>query len=179
MPPPRTDIESPHEDEKSANRGNSSSNGDDSDNYTNERRPSTAALLRNPLVGKTREQLIADADSFVDEKGLCDHRENFRKGAMLAQVLNTKNGFETIDVLTEEEKAVLRKEVTHRWSQPFMLYFLCTLCAGSAVVQGMDQTAVNGAQVCATLNPCRECICLTKVHFRSSIMTSSTLQTIL
>jgi hypothetical protein len=28
-----------------------------------------------------------------------------------------------------------------------MLYFLCTLCAGSAIVQGMDQTAVNGAQV--------------------------------
>ncbi|OQO13302.1 hypothetical protein B0A48_01530 [Cryoendolithus antarcticus] len=27
-----------------------------------------------------------------------------------------------------------------------MLYFLVTLCAGSAIVQGMDQTAVNGAQ---------------------------------
>ena len=28
-----------------------------------------------------------------------------------------------------------------------MLYFLVVLCAGSAIVQGMDQTAVNGAQV--------------------------------
>ena len=27
-----------------------------------------------------------------------------------------------------------------------MLYFLVVLCAGSAIVQGMDQTAVNGAQ---------------------------------
>jgi MFS family permease len=27
-----------------------------------------------------------------------------------------------------------------------MMYFLCTLCAGSAIVQGMDQSAVNGAQ---------------------------------
>merc|ERR1712000_554768 len=51
-----------------------------------------------------------------------------------------------IDMLTEEEKGTLRKEETHRWHQPFALYFLCTLCAGSAIVQGMDQTTVNGAQ---------------------------------
>ncbi|OAQ70921.2 sugar porter (SP) family MFS transporter [Pochonia chlamydosporia 170] len=145
MPAPRTDIESPNEEEKSAFRRNSS-NGDDSDNFTNERKPSTAALLRNPLVGMTRDQLLADVDAFVEEKGLTDNRDDFRKGALIAQVMNTKDGFEHIDILNEEEKSILRREVTNRWSQPFMLYFLCTLCAGSAIVQGMDQTAVNGAQ---------------------------------
>lgn len=153
MHPPKTDIESPNEEEKSAFRRNSS-NGDDSDNFTNERKPSTAALLRNPLVGMTREQLIADVDAFVNEKGLGDHREDFRKGALIAQVMNTKDGFEQIDLINEDEKTLLRREVTHRWSQPFMLYFLCTLCAGSAIVQGMDQTAVNGAQVGTLLQDC-------------------------
>ncbi|KAK2594369.1 hypothetical protein QQS21_007929 [Conoideocrella luteorostrata] len=147
MPPPREDIESPNAGERAAFHRNSSSNGDESENYTNERKQSTAALLRNPLSGLTREQLIADVDAFVDEKGLADHREHFRKGAVVAQVMNSKNGFEQVDTLDEDEKAILRREVTHRWSQPFMLYFLCTLCAGSAIVQGMDQTAVNGAQV--------------------------------
>ncbi|KAK8930107.1 hypothetical protein H634G_01332 [Metarhizium anisopliae BRIP 53293] len=145
MPPARTDIESPNHDEKSVLRHNSS-HGDNSANFTNERKPSTAALLRNPLIGMTREQLIADADAFVDEKGLSEYREAFRKGALIAQVMNTSGGFEHVHLLNEEEKTVLRREITNKWSQPFMLYFLCTLCAGSAIVQGMDQTAVNGAQ---------------------------------
>jgi len=61
-------------------------------------------------------------------------------------VQNRPNGYEKIDMLSEEEKGWLRHEDAHRWSQPFQLYFLVVLCAGSAIVQGMDQTAVNGAQ---------------------------------
>ncbi|KAK1970831.1 hexose transporter [Colletotrichum sublineola] len=109
-------------------------------------RASTAALLRNPLVGLTTDELVAEADSFTESKGLQEHRDIFRKGAMVAQVINRPDGFESIAALNEEERAVLRKEITHRWSQPKALYFLCALCAGSAIVQGMDQTAVNGAQ---------------------------------
>lgn len=105
------------------------------------------ALLRNPLMGMTQEQVLADVDNFVQEKGLTEHRDSFRKGALIARVSNIKNGFERIEMLTEEEKAFLRREETNRWDQPFALYFLCILCAGSAIVQGMDQTAVNGAQV--------------------------------
>lgn len=111
------------------------------------RRASAAALLRNPLAGMTTEEVLADVDAFVEEKGLTEHREEFRKGALLAQVGNTQGAFEHIDSVPEEDKIVLRREETNKWDQPFMLYFLCTLCAGSAVVQGMDQTAVNGAQV--------------------------------
>ncbi|KAH7193820.1 uncharacterized protein B0J16DRAFT_354418 [Fusarium flagelliforme] len=150
MPPPRADDEAPHqEDYINESHRNSSSNGtfvNDNPNIGGERRVSKATLLRNPLAGMTRAEVLADVDAFVDSKGLDEHREDFRKGALVAQVNNTPGAYEKIDILTEDEKAVLRKEETSRWHQPFALYFLCTLCAGSAIVQGMDQTAVNGAQ---------------------------------
>jgi hypothetical protein len=95
----------------------------------------------------TDEEVLKDVDRFIDSRGLADKRDAFHKGALMARVQNQPNGFEKINMLSEEEKGWLRHEETHRWSQPFMLYFLVVLCAGSAIVQGMDQTAVNGAQV--------------------------------
>lgn len=111
------------------------------------RQPSVSAQLRNPLAGLSEEDVLRDVERFVDEKGLQDSRDDFRKGALLSRVINRPNGFEHVSSLSDEEREALRYEVTHRWSQPFMLYFLVVLCAGSAIVQGMDQTAVNGAQV--------------------------------
>lgn len=111
------------------------------------RQASVAAKLRNPLAGFSEEQVLADVDAWCVEKGLQEHQEWFRKGALIARVGQRDDGFEYVQQLSEEEKDLLRHEVTHRWSQPFMLYFLVVLCAGSAIVQGMDQTAVNGAQV--------------------------------
>lgn len=110
------------------------------------RQPSVAAQLKNPLAGMTEEDVLRDVDVWVAERGLDHERDTFRRGALLARVINTEGGYEQVDV-PEEEKECLRREVTQRWSQPFMLYFLVVLCAGSAIVQGMDQTAVNGAQV--------------------------------
>lgn len=110
------------------------------------RQPSVAAQLKNPLAGMSEADVLSDVDVWVSERGLDHERDTFRRGALLARVINTEGGFEQIDV-PEEEKECLRREVTNRWSQPFMLYFLVVLCAGSAIVQGMDQTAVNGAQV--------------------------------
>lgn len=115
-----------------------------------------AQKLRNPLTGLTRDDILADVDAFVDDKGLSEHREVFRKGALLSQHMNTAGAWKQFPDLTEDEQYRLSREETNRWDQPFMLYFLCTLCAGSAIVQGMDQTAVNGAQVCIYLRPSRE-----------------------
>jgi hypothetical protein len=109
------------------------------------RQPSVAAQLTNPLAGMGEADVLRDVDTWVRERGLDEELETFRRGALLARVINTEGAFEKIDV-PEEEKEVLRREQTHRWSQPFMLYFVVVLCAGSAIVQGMDQTAVNGAQ---------------------------------
>lgn len=111
------------------------------------RRSSVAALLRNPLTGMTEQEVLQDVDAFVEDKGLQEYRTSFRKGALIARVQHREDGFNYIDSLTNEDKDVLRHEKSHRWSQSFGLLFLVVLCAGSAVVQGMDQTAVNGAQV--------------------------------
>jgi len=110
------------------------------------RQASVAAKLRNPLAGFSEEQVLADVDAWCVDKGLQEHQEWFRKGALIARVGQRDDGFEYVQQLSEEEKDLLRHEITHRWSQPSMLYFLVVLCAGSAIVQGMDQTAVNGAQ---------------------------------
>jgi sugar porter (SP) family MFS transporter len=110
------------------------------------RQASVAAKLRNPLAGLSEQQVLADVEAWCTEKGLQSELEAFRKGALIARVGQREDGFEYVDALSAEEKDVLRHEINHRWSQPFMLYFLVVLCAGSAIVQGMDQTAVNGAQ---------------------------------
>ncbi|KAF1834829.1 plastidic glucose transporter 4 [Decorospora gaudefroyi] len=110
------------------------------------RQASVAAKLRNPLAGLSEQQVIADVDAWCVEKNLQEHQELFRKGALIARVGQRDDGFEYVNQLSSEEKDWLRHEISHRWSQPFMLYFLVVLCAGSAIVQGMDQTAVNGAQ---------------------------------
>lgn len=111
------------------------------------RQASVAAKLRNPLAGLSEEQVLADVEAWCTEKGLQDDLDSFRKGALIARVGQREDGFEYVNSLSEEEKDILRRETSHRWSQPLMLYFLVILCAGSAIVQGMDQTAVNGAQV--------------------------------
>ena len=117
------------------------------------RQPSVSAQLRNPLAGKTETDVLRDVDQFVDEKGLNEFRDEFQKGALLARVINRQGGYEHVPQISEAERDVLRYEQTHRWKQPFMLYFLVVLCAGSAIVQGMDQTAVNGAQVSQSIPP--------------------------
>lgn len=48
---------------------------------------------------------------------------------------------------SESEVSALNDEVNHRWRQPVVLYFLCFVNAMAAVVQGMDETVVNGAQI--------------------------------
>ncbi|KAF7560368.1 hypothetical protein G7046_g3784 [Stylonectria norvegica] len=109
--------------------------------------PSAEALLQNPLAHLTQEEIIREVDIFVGEKNLESYQAAFRKGGLLAKNINKLDGFDEIDILSEDDKVILRHESEHRWaSQPMMLYFLCGLCAGCAIVQGMDQTVINGAQ---------------------------------
>lgn len=117
---------------------------------------------RNHLAGLTKEELMEDVEAFAREKDLEHILDDLKKGALVAQ---DPKAFESLDELSEEEKELLRRETTHKWHQPFMMYFMTStfqlrgtsfylsltrfdlvLCAGSAIVQGMDQTAVNGAQ---------------------------------
>lgn len=106
------------------------------------------AINSNPLSGTTPQEILVDVNRFVEAKGLREHRDAFQKGALLARVQNIPDAYEDIDLLSNEEKEYIRYEVSHKWrSSPPLLYLLCALCAGCAIVQGMDQTVINGAQV--------------------------------
>ncbi|KAJ8696572.1 hypothetical protein PTI98_006432 [Pleurotus ostreatus] len=102
------------------------------------------AKLANPLEGIPQEQVMDDAEAFAKKYGLGELSDVFRKAALVAQ---DPLGFETLPHLTDEDRDCLRREVTHRWDQPKMLYYLVILCSVAAAVQGMDETVVNGAQL--------------------------------
>ncbi|OJJ51343.1 hypothetical protein ASPZODRAFT_364370 [Penicilliopsis zonata CBS 506.65] len=103
----------------------------------------TNAIFENPLAGVPKEKLLEDVEKFCRQYGLEDHLDVFRKGALISQ--NPAQA-QYLTELTEDEKAVLRREHTHKWSQPWQLYFLATMCSLAAAVQGMDETVNNGAQ---------------------------------
>lgn len=79
------------------------------------------AVFENPLAGIPREQLLTDVESFCRQYGLEDHLDNFRKGALISQ--NPKAALDLPD-LTDEDKEIIRREQTHKWSQPWQLYFM-------------------------------------------------------
>lgn len=80
--------------------------------------------LRNPLSELTREELLRDVEEFAVEKGLTHILDNLKKGALIAQ---DPKSFESLEDLSEDEKEVLRREKTHRWHQPFMMYFMTSM----------------------------------------------------
>ncbi|PLN77167.1 and other transporter-domain-containing protein [Aspergillus taichungensis] len=101
------------------------------------------AVFENPLAGIPRDQLFADVDRFCDDHKLEAYRDTFRKGALLSQ---NPRAAEALPELTESEREAIIRERTHKWSQPWMLYFLSAMCSLAAAVQGMDETVNNGAQ---------------------------------
>ncbi|KAK0438695.1 uncharacterized protein EV420DRAFT_1623247 [Desarmillaria tabescens] len=102
------------------------------------------AKLANPLAGLSHEQLIQDAKDFAKRYDLDDLSLELQKGALVAQDTTL---FETLPLLDEDDRIALRRELTHRWDQPKMLYYLVILCSVAAAVQGMDETVINGAQL--------------------------------
>lgn len=92
------------------------------------------ARLANPLEGMPHDKLMANAAKFAQTHGLEDHVELFQKGALVAQ---DPSAFESLSQLTEEDKAIFRREITHRWDQPKQLYYLVILCSMAAAVQGV------------------------------------------
>lgn len=80
--------------------------------------------LHNPLAAFSRDELFRDVEQFAHEKGLVDILPDLRKGAVIAQ---DPKIFESLEDLTEEDKNILRREKTHRWHQPFMMYFMTSM----------------------------------------------------
>ena len=82
-----------------------------------------AAAFENPLSGISKEQLMSDVETFCKEHNLTDHLEDFKKGALVAQ---RPSDFQSFTELSEEDRVCLEREHTHRWSQPWQLYWLCS-----------------------------------------------------
>jgi hypothetical protein len=80
--------------------------------------------------------------SFCEEKGLNEHVEIMKKGALLAQ---NPHDYDNIHELTAEDREAIDYEHAHKWSHPATLYLTIFLCALGAATQGWDQTGSNGA----------------------------------
>lgn len=90
---------------------------------------------------------MSQVENFVNEKGLSEHVEYFKKGALVAQ---DPDNFEEIHgayKLNETEVSVLQTEVTHKWRVPKTLYLTIITCSIGAAVQGWDQEGSNGANL--------------------------------
>ncbi|BGP41910.1 hypothetical protein JCM10449v2_005905 [Rhodotorula kratochvilovae] len=102
------------------------------------------ALLSNPLAGKSEQELRAGVDEWVERTGLHDIRELLYKAALVAQ---DRDNFEHLAALDEADKEVLRMEKSHPFRQTRTLYWTVFMCSMAAVVQGMDETVINGANL--------------------------------
>jgi len=87
---------------------------------------------------------MQDVDNYAATNGLQDIIPLLRKGALVAQ---NPHLIDSIPELEESERAALRKEVTHRWHHPKVLYFTIVLNSIAAAIQGWDQTGSNGVNL--------------------------------
>ncbi len=117
------------------------------------RRASTQNLnakLANPLAGLSHEQLMADAEEFAKTHELAEYTETIQKGALIAQ---DPTVFESLPMLTDEDRRFLRREVTHKWDQPKTLYYLVVMCSLAAAVQGVRFSSAMLEGVCSPTFP--------------------------
>ncbi|KIJ61769.1 hypothetical protein HYDPIDRAFT_95845 [Hydnomerulius pinastri MD-312] len=102
------------------------------------------AKLANPLRGVPHDRLMADVEVFAKERGLTHILPDLQKGAIVAQ---DPEAYNRLDMFTEEDRRVLREEVTHKWKQTGTLYYMVVMASLAAAVQGMDEAVINGAQI--------------------------------
>lgn len=95
------------------------------------------AIFENPLAGVSKEQLLKDVEDFCQQNDLMDSCETMKKGALAAQ---SPWNIHNIPELTPEDVEILEHEKTHKWDQPWMLYWLVSMASLAAAVQGMDET---------------------------------------
>jgi len=96
--------------------------------------------IKNPLAGIPKAQLLNDVERFAAEKDMTDITDLLKKGALVAQ---DPASFESIEELDEDEKTALRREITHKWSQPRVLYLTVILCSIGAAVQYVFHSFLN------------------------------------
>lgn len=98
--------------------------------------------FENPLTGVSKSKLLEEVEKFCRDYDLMDKLEIMKKGALVAQ---SPMKFHDIEELTDEDIHILEHEKSHKWNQPWMLYWLTVMCAMGAATQGMDESVNNGA----------------------------------
>lgn len=88
--------------------------GDDSYVDSGTAKETRANALDNPLTGISLDRLEAMGRAFAREKGLGEFELEFAKGAQAAQDATVTD----LPLLDEEDREVIRREVTHKWSHP-------------------------------------------------------------
>jgi len=86
--------------------------------HDGERKLNINAALENPLTGISHERLEAMGRAFAQEKGLGQYETEFAKGAQVAQ---DPLAFESLTMLSDEDKNVLRREVVSLLFSPLPL----------------------------------------------------------
>ncbi|KAH0608350.1 uncharacterized protein H6S33_001484 [Morchella sextelata] len=104
--------------------------------------------IAKPFHAKSDDELRGLAGEFLRNAELDESLlVIFEKGAMLAQQpTRYEQRGDGLD-LTETEARTLRDEKENKWNISGTLLSLVIVCSMSAAVQGMDETAVNGAQL--------------------------------
>lgn len=92
----------------------------------------------------SRQQIIDHAHKVAKETDLKEKTDLIVKGALLSAFPGLAHADE---LFNEEDHTAIRLEEIHKWTQPWKLYLLVTISALSATVQGMDESAIGGAQL--------------------------------
>lgn len=103
--------------------------------------------LQNPLTRFSKDELLRKAEQFAADKGLQSETDLIKRGALVAQ---NPASFHDISELSQEEKAALQHEITHKWSHPILLYLTIFACSIGAATQGWDQTGSNVSTKCVS-----------------------------
>ena len=85
-----------------------------------------SATFENPLANIPKKQLLSDVETFCKQHNLQEYMDEFKRGALVAQ---SPSEAHTLHDLSSDDKVALEREQTHRWSQPWQLYWLASECA--------------------------------------------------
>lgn len=80
---------------------------------------------------------MTNVEEYAAQHGLQDILPALKNGALAGQ---KPNDLDSIAQLEQDDRLVLRQEVTRRWKQPWALYYTIVLNSISAAIQGWDQT---------------------------------------
>ncbi|KAJ5906517.1 Major facilitator superfamily domain general substrate transporter [Penicillium subrubescens] len=119
-----------------ASRTNHDVVGGMNDNLTGE--------IKNPLQGLSHDELMINVESYATDHDLTDILPLLKKGALAGQKPAEAGSIPELD---EQDRHVLREEITRRWHHPWALYYTIILNSIAAAIQGWDQTGSNGANL--------------------------------